>query len=105
MKNIRWICDIVVIYDPRNPRTNWYTTNNNEFTVTKSVQLSNSKFEQLFDMVFDVCRAKEPRYVRNSNEKLNAADKYAYHNPCNVTTCIKKDYGCTWTWETFQHYS
>jgi hypothetical protein len=84
----------VVIYDPKNPRKNWFTTNNNEFTVIKSVQLSNSKFEQLFEMEFDVCRAKKPCYARNSNEKLNAADKYTYHNPCNETTCIKKDYGC-----------
>jgi hypothetical protein len=35
-------------------------------------------------MVFDVCRAKEPRYVRNSNEKLNAADKYTYHGYSDI---------------------
>ena len=75
--------DNMVIYDPRNPRTNWYTTNNNEFTIIKSVLLSNSKFEELFDMTFDVYRAKKPCYVRNTSETLNAVVKYTYHNPCN----------------------
>jgi hypothetical protein len=26
-------------------------------------------------------------------------------NKSRITACIKKGYGCKWTWETIQHYT